>query len=147
VIELKGDFWMEAENDYDAIVCTINTRLRKDGTLVMGAGIAKEFAENFLYLPDTWGRRTKEMLKTCPFVELREHPCLVGLHTKYDWKDDSPLHLIDRSLKQLHVVAQSLNWTRILMTKPGCGHGGRSWGDEVKPLFDKFDHRYYVIDN
>lgn len=73
---------------------------------------------------------------------------LVGIHTKYDWRDPSPLDLIDRSVKQLYILSKSLDWKRILMTRPGCGHGGRSWELEVRPLLKSvLDERFEVIHN
>jgi hypothetical protein len=154
--ELTNDFWAEAEqSDVCAIVCTINTVCKKDGTLVMGAGIAKDFAERIEWLPERWGVRTARMSNgpTYPFVEIMQgnHPDIVGIHTKLDWRDPSPLNLVDRSIKQLYIVSMALEWRwgaqkRILMTRPGCGHGGLSWSKQIKPLMDKIlDDRFVVI--
>ena len=155
MIEITGDFWIEAsESKPDAIVCTINTVLRGDGNLVMGAGIAKDFAEQFDWLPDRWGARTRKLdgQRTYPFVEQREpwnaEPNLVGIHTKYDWKDPSPLKLVDRSIKQLYIIVEAMDWKRVLMTRPGCGNGGLSWERQVKPLMNNIlDERFVVITN
>ncbi len=156
--ELTADFWAEAEqDDVCAIVCTINTVCKKDGTLVMGAGIAKDFAERIEWLSDRWGVRTTRMNKskepTYPFVEIMQgsHPDIVGIHTKLDWRDRSPLSLVDRSIKQLYIVSKALGWRwgssqRILMTRPGCGHGSLSWEKDVKPLMAKIlDDRFVVV--
>jgi len=152
--EVSGDFWGLAEQDgVDAIVCTLNTVLKKDGTLVMGAGIAQQFAERMAWLPDRWGIRTKLMVeryhsKTYPFVERDEGRHIVGIHTKLDWKEPSPLWLIERSIKQLYIIANSLDWKSILMTKPGCGYGSLSWERQVRPLIKDVlaDERFVVVD-
>jgi len=151
--EVEGDFWCEANQGFDAIVCTINTVCKKDGTLVMGAGIAKDFAEHFEWLPDRWGIRTKELgspPRTYPFVEPVDErdqtPYLIGIHTKYDWKDNSPFKLVDRSIKQLYIIVRAFGWKRVLMTRPGCGHGGLSWERQVCPLLEQvLDERFVVI--
>ena len=147
--ELSGDFWMEAESNVDAIVCTINTVCKTNGGLVMGAGIAQQFADQFEWLQERWGCRTaKQGNRTYPFVELMSgtHPAIVGIHTKYDWKDHSPFKLVDRSVKQLYIIATSLGWKRILMTKPGCGYGGLHWEKQVRPLLEQvLDERFVVI--
>jgi hypothetical protein len=147
MIEKQADFWLEAE-DADAIVCTINTCLKKDGTLVMGAGIAKQFAEKFEWLPDAWGIRTKtiaDIYTTYPFVELSKGgPAIIGIHTKMDWRKDSTLELVERSVKQLAIICRSLNYKKVVITRPGCGNGGLSW-HVVKPLINPFlDDRYVV---
>ncbi len=147
--ELTGDFWAEAEHsDVQAIVCTINTMCKKDGTLVMGAGIAKDFCERLPWLSDRWGTRTKKMgEKTYPFVEVMQGgPDIVGIHTKLDWKDPSPPKLVDRSVKQLYIISRALGWKKILMTRPGCGNGGLHWEKFVRPLLTQvLDERFLVI--
>lgn len=160
--EVTGDFWIEAEEQKaDAIVCTINTVLKKDKRLVMGAGIALQFADRFDWLSDRWGCRTialsprgtaTPMKRTYPFVEPIDHgtftPALVGIHTKYDWKDPSPFSLVDRSIKQLYIIAQALNWKKVIMTRPGCGHGGLHWERQVKPLMEQvLDERFVVVND
>lgn len=149
--EMTGDLWLEAEDrDTDAVVCTINTTLKRDKRLVMGAGIALQFADQFDWLSDRWGRRTTMMegQRTYPFVELMDGsmPNLVGIHTKYDWKENSPFKLVDRSVKQLYIIANALGWSRVLMTRPGCGHGSLHWDKQVRPLLEQvLDDRFTVI--
>jgi hypothetical protein len=156
--EVEGDFWCEANQGADALVCTINTVCKNDGSLVMGAGIAKDFAEHFEWLPDRWGTRTQQMFgappvgmkRTYPFLEPCEprdsQPTLIGIHTKYDWKDPSPFKLVDRSVKQLYIIVRAFGWKRVLMTRPGCGHGGLSWERQVRPLLEEvLDERFVVI--
>jgi hypothetical protein len=151
MIEVARDFWLEAESA-QVLVCTINTVTRRDGQLVMGAGIAKDFAGHFPWLPDCWGIRTKGIQnnRTYPFVEMREpwnqDPHIVGIHTKFNWKDRSPFKLVERSVKQLFIIAEALNWHSILMTRPGCGHGGLHWEKQVKPLCETvLEDRFTIV--
>lgn len=151
MIEVAQDFWLEAESA-KVIVCTINTQRRKDGTLVMGAGIAKEFAEHFNWLPDCWGSRTAHLneQRTYPFFEMREpwnsDPHIIGIHTKLHWRDRSPFNLVERSIKQLFILVESLNLHAIVMTRPGCGHGGLHWEKQVRPLCESvLDDRFTIV--
>ena len=56
MIEIQGDFWEYAKKA-DAICCTINTTLKYDNLLIMGAGIAKQFAQQYPFLQKDWGDR------------------------------------------------------------------------------------------
>ena len=58
--EIIGDFWEEAQKDYDAIVCTTNNVIKSNGELVMGAGIAKDFGYQYPWIPEEWGRRIEQ---------------------------------------------------------------------------------------
>ena len=169
MIEKETDFWIEAETA-NAIVCTINQVLKSDGTLVMGAGIAKDFAEKFEWLPDRWGIRTDELsyratpeerathTRSYPFVDFSGYCpsgvsfilplAVVGIHTKLDWRDPSPIWLVDRSIKQLYIIARAMDWKKIVMTRPGCGNGGLSWERQVKPIMELvLDDRFTVVHN
>ena len=146
MLEIKGDIFKIANQENpDAICCTINQVVKQDGKLVMGAGIAKQFAAKWPLLPEKWGKR----IKSRPYVLVSNgYPCLVGFPTKIDWKNDSPIWLIERSAKQLVIIAEALNWKQILMTRPGCGFGGLDWNKEVKPVLQTiFDERFVVVNN
>lgn len=147
--EIKGDFWEIADRHRpDTLVCNINTTLKNDDKLVMGAGIAKDFAMRYPFLPIEWGFRitTWPKDKTFIIVSCREAGFeLVGLPTKIHWKNPSTLKLIDRSVKQLYNVTIAMGWRSVLMTRPGCGYGGLSWENHVKPILSNvLDERFIV---
>ena len=52
--EIKGNFWDECEK-YNALIVTTNGVLKNNGKLVMGKGIAKEFADMFPELQEILG--------------------------------------------------------------------------------------------
>ena len=47
--------------DAQALVCTTNLTIKRNGDLVMGAGIAKEFAIRWPHLPKDWGNRVAKL--------------------------------------------------------------------------------------
>jgi O-acetyl-ADP-ribose deacetylase (regulator of RNase III) len=151
MIEIKGDFWEHAKNDYEVLVCTTNCVLKNNGELVMGAGIAKQFASKIPVLPKLWGERAKRIqegrLKSCVAVVLWDlfGKYLVAFPTKYHWKEKSDLKLIERSAFQLLTITEAFGWKKILMTRPGCGKGGLNW-EEVEPILKRWlDSRFYVV--
>jgi hypothetical protein len=145
MLEVIGDFFTYAEqNSPDVLVCTVNQVTKLDGRLVMGAGIAKAFRDRYSGLDAEWGALTK-FKKSGILVSWNFMPqVLVGLPTKYDWKDPSDKRLIKRSLTQLVEFVDYCGMKSVLMTRPGCGHGGFKW-PEIKPLFKGFDDRWIII--
>src|SRR5688572_2369776 len=153
MIEITGDYWHEFWQGYDACCCTTNMVVKNSGELVMGAGIAKDFAERFKYLPSMWGKALSDLFKRkvepgllVDYGPVHHYPSLVAFPTKYNYKDPSSTTLIQKSAQQLKILANALGWKNVLLTRPGCGLGGLNWESEVKPMISKIlDDRFYVI--
>lgn len=153
MIEIKGDF-TKIHDDYSVICCTTNTCLNKKGELVMGAGIAKFFKEEYDFLPKVWGEKLKRMKKrnlpqimvdlTIDVKHGEKIKYLVAFPTKTDFKKNSTLELIENSAKQLEFITDSFGWDKILLPKPGCSNGGLLWED-VKGVLSFLDDRFHVI--
>ena len=98
-------FTLPNSNTNENIVCvTTNGIIRKDGTAVMGAGIAKTANQRFNLATKLAEHLKKNGNTVCDLGEYtfktsRFH--IVSFPTKQDWKDKSPLWLIERSAKQL----------------------------------------------
>lgn len=152
MIEVTGDFWSHLDNNrdvYDAICCTTNTVVKGNGELVMGAGIAKDFANEYKWLPANWGKRVQGHKQPIVIVTLMKvRPHLVAVPTKIDWKQPSTLELVDDSINSLAILTDQLGWQKVLLPRPGCSNGGLSWKLEVKPLLEKYlDSRFIIINN
>jgi hypothetical protein len=138
--------------EYDAICCTTNQIVKNNGELVMGAGIAKVFVEHFPGLPKIWGKQLAENKKResstkimCTSWQLLS-TYLIAFPTKLHWKDKSPITLIERSAEELVVLANQMNFSSVLLPKPGCANGGLNW-EQVKPLLEQYlDDRFTIID-
>lgn len=143
--ELKVNLWTAPA---DALCITINGVVKRDGNLVMGAGVAKEAALRWPNLPkilgeavSTYGLKTVLMQMESPSAHLFAIP------TKYHYKDKSDIHLIEKSLEQLVQYTDMLNYASVALPRPGCGKGGLDWQTEVKPLCEKLlDDRFIVVD-
>ena len=94
--------------EFDAVVCTTNKTLKNNGELVMGAGIAKVFKEEYPLLPREWGNQLKGWGKASAIFSLMatpassissiDGPFLIAFPTKNHWKDGSSPVLLDREL-------------------------------------------------
>lgn len=133
--------------DFDSYwrVIPINTVVKADGSLVMGAGLAKQAAERYPDLPKELGNhyRPKGVNVGITLV----YACrIIAFPTKFDWKKDSDLVLIESGLKELKFWI--LNEYKIVSPRLGCGLGGLNWERDVKPLVEKYfgdDDNFVVV--
>ena len=124
---IQGNIW-DIYKDYDAICCTTNQVVKPNGELVMGAGVAKQFASKYTFLAKRWGKIANTCLpgtdiKPEFFVTLmsvRPHLCFFA--TKHDWREKSKLRLIELSMAQLCTTINILGWKKVLLPKPGCSN-------------------------
>jgi len=149
---IKDDIrkYLKNTQNFDAVICTTNKIVKSNGELVMSAGIAKVFAEEFPFLPSLWGMveqtRAKQNIisKTIITRISGEFPLLIALPTKYHFKDKSDINLITSGLGELFYYS---GLKRILLPKPGCLNGGLDWETEVLPKISNFlDSRYTIIE-
>lgn len=106
-----------------------NLALRKDGSAVMGAGLAKKARDMCPTLEAILGQRIRE-----------GHDCTTHLHsnvyafpTKYDWRDKSDLKLVEKSAYEARKLTPEGG---CFPAWPGCGLGGLPV-QEVSSLFAK----------
>lgn len=152
--EISGDI-REQFNDYkwNALCCTINTVVGSDG-LIMGAGVALTFKEWHRFLPYIWGERIQrwKLPRTHIIVTTVDTDFTsgrvkyaIGFPTKRDFRQPSELALIERSAKQLQVIIEAMDWSNVLLPRPGCSNGGLEWKN-VKPILEPiFDDRVTII--
>lgn len=145
-------FWERAnKKDVDAIVCTTNNVIKSNGSLVMGRGIAAQFKETFKGIDYRWGKLVEGyqegghndygIILDGPNKYNHNSIYLIGLQTKREWFDPSPIDLVEFSCRKLFDLANLLCWSSIIMTKPGCGNGGLDWKvveKKIKFLDDRF---------
>lgn len=145
--EIKANFW-DVYKSYNAIVCPTNGVVKKNGELVMGGGLAKQFKQRFPYIAFSWGQMVKESGNHVYLHEHREDlPDLISYPSKKHWADVSDLFLIRRSADELLSLTNQKDYDNILVPRVGCGLGGLTW-DVVKPvMISRLDSRFTFITN
>lgn len=133
----------------EAYVVTTNGMTKKDGTAVMGAGIAKYAAQLFPNLPALLGRSLKKYGNRVFAYKVSPDGIntynVITMPTKHDWRDSSDLELIKTSCLQMMQVADVNGFTCIHMPKPGCANGRLDWETQVKPAIEPLlDDRFVV---
>lgn len=162
--EVVGDLFAQS---CDAICITTNHQCKGNGQAVMGAGVAKSAAQLYPLLPLILGQFLSETgdafclmtgknkdgadeirwQDSSGFFLFTAAPyAIVSLPTKKHWRDPSDLNLIELSVKRLVQLSDERSWTKVYLTRPGCGNGGLEWEKQVRPLIEPLlDNRFYVI--
>lgn len=152
---LECDMFSECKNG-DALCITTNGVVNKQGKLIMGAGIAKDFRDNFKGIDKTLGNYVNKygnrVFRVGEFeIKVGEEPfktiTVFSFPTKYNWKDKSDLCLINESCVQLKQVVEKFNIKGdIYVPAPGCSNGGLDWEKEVKPFIGQcfIENRYKI---
>jgi len=113
----KGNI-LQAEEDY--ICFTANSVIKRNGELVMGAGVAKAFRDNFKGISLEFGNKIEHLSEFNLLVIDR----IIALQTKIHFKNPSPIDLIDRTISKLNEFALENSNKTIAMTLLGTLNGG-----------------------
>ncbi len=158
MLEAKGDIFKLMQNA-DGICVTTNGVVKQSGELVMGAGIALSFKQRWPDLPAEFGKWVKLMGNVPCVVAKPINVSAAGVFnsdsrtifilsypTKHDYREDSDLNLIYHGAHKLVEWTNRLKMNKVLLTRPGCGLGKRSWEHEVRPLISPIlDDRFTVL--
>lgn len=143
-----GDLWAYLDR-VDAICITTNGVVKRDGTAVMGAGIAAEARRRFPHLPRALGAHL-ECAGNVPVVlgtqvGSLDPPTIISFPTKHDWRTDSSIELIMHSALRLVDIANVHGYAQVALPAPGCGNGGLVWS-VVRPVIAPIlDDRFVVV--
>jgi len=138
--ESTGNLW-NAKPEFIKCVTT-NGVIKKNGELVMGAGIALQAKEKYPQLPGLLGSYVRSGGNMVYYLEELN---IASFPTKNNWKDKSDIQLIVKSCTQLSAMLENINRYAVL-SRPGCGKGGLDWEREVKPSILKvLSDRVWVI--
>lgn len=131
-----GDIWEIARTEKAWVVVPTNTVIRKDGSAVMGAGLAKEADDRFPGLAARLGVHIARHRERLYFDASR----VICLPTKRNWRDPSTMDLVENGCYELAFIGRVLDDVEskqlILVPRLGCGLGGLNWERQVRPVVD-----------
>lgn len=146
MIEVKGNIWHYPAN---IIGITTNGSVKKDGTLVMGRGIALEAKQRWPEIPRILGS-TIQIVGNVPYMwhyHGTEFPFLRAFFSfpvKHRWQEQASIPLIKLSAIWLECMASYLPDQTFVLGRPGCGNGGLTWS-QVKPLLTDLPDNVHII--
>ena len=131
-----------------SVVCvTTNGVVKSNGCLVMGAGVAKDFATAYPDLPANLGKKVSTHGNHVYLGAIVDNTCILSFPTKHDYRNKSDLNLIIASAKRLVKWANANNITNpnsIYIPFPGIGHGGLDKQLVANSLVDILDDRFVL---
>lgn len=140
--EIRGNLWDHWESG-EWICITVNGFIKKNGALVMGRGCAKEARDRIPGIDRQLGRFVLGY-GNVPFDLPSKR--IITFPVKWHYKERADLTLIGKSAKTVKRIVETYNLKRIIIPRPGCGHGHLDWSD-VKPVLEKIfdDDRFLII--
>src|SRR4051812_48531648 len=114
------DIWTEPA---DAICITTNGFIKKNGSLVMGAGVGGQAQARYPGLPHYWGDCVFKWGQGIWAAEMPDGKFLLSFPVKHNWYEEADLTLIERSARQLQeYVDGNAGFEKVLLPRPGCGN-------------------------
>lgn len=144
--EIKGDIF-DYIGDADVVCVTTNGIVKTNGELVMGAGVAKAFANRYKNMPKILGKKVKDHGNIVFQGGEDNGTLLLSFPTKNNFKDKADIKLIIKSAERLRRFADKRNWQKIIIPSPGTGLGGLNKNTVYDALNKIFDNRFYIITN
>lgn len=149
----SGDiFLLPRANANDAVCITTNGIVRRDGKAVMGAGIAKYARDNFERVDSILGKKLSALGNQVHYIGIFKKPgsldrfTMLSFPTKEDWRENSKPKLIERSCREVMVVASQHKLDMVYLPCPGCANGHLDYWKDVRPiLLEELDDRFTVV--
>lgn len=141
----SGDMWSCITEPNSLFLITTNSFLKKDGTLVMGKGIAKEARDRDPSIAVTLGNL---ILRKCG--HLGKYGVIIGpmkkfgiFQVKYNFLEDANLDLIEFSATKLMSILNLPDYTGYTanLNYPGIGNGRLSRKEVTEVINKIFDDR------
>jgi len=133
----------------DVFVITTNSYIRKDGCLVMGAGIARQVRDMLPDVPKQLGKliqnaNAANKVYGILLTEVTVGKSVIGaFQVKRFFKDNADLEIIKESAQQLSTHANKYPDLRFDLNYPGIGMG-RLYEKDVEPLIACLPNNVYV---
>jgi hypothetical protein len=142
--EMIGDiFSKEILDRADAICFTSNGVVKFDGDLVMGAGVAKIFAQRYTWLPRAAGYAVRQGGNKVHIFD--GSPKILSFPTKLHWNKPSLVELIKKSAEELMVYTDVNKWENVFLPFPGIGKGGLKPNVVRTAVENIFDDRVVLL--
>ena len=120
--QIFGNLWNF--HSLGPVCITTNGIIKKDGTLVMGAGIALQAKQRF---PDVPGILADMVLTHGNRAFYLPVQNIFSFPTKDHWREKSDINLIAQSCHDIVDITNQMGFTEVFLPKPGCANGQLDW--------------------
>ena len=118
-----------------AIVFGSNLSIKKDGSNVMGAGLAKQIKERIPGIDKAHGEalmKFKGVQQIWPTKSGTKDPIIIAFPVKRHWSEDGNTWLIEKSCHELKAIASANKEMTFLWAFPAIGNGKLQPKDVIK---------------
>lgn len=122
MINHRGNMW-NVFNKADYFICTGNSCIKTNNSLVMGIGMAKEFRDKFTSFDELCGASINLICGHLGFYGFLKFDKLGIFQVKYHFLDNAEIKIIQRGVRILRKFALSCPSKQIHMNYPGIGYG------------------------
>lgn len=139
---LEGNIW-DYHKQGRVVAITTNGSVKKDGSAVLGCGIAKQAKELYPDLPRKLGEHIQHKKTELFLYETPDKKVIICMPVKKEWYEVADLRLIKFSLRAM----RSLPIDHIYLPRPGCGAGNLHWPtvrNEIMPIL--LNSNLYIVD-
>lgn len=142
----KGDMW-SVFGKTTIFMITTNPIMKKDGSIVMGRGIAKQAKEKFPSIPFDFGEQRRKMFLNTynvGYIGTYEDQDVWYFMVKDHWANKARLDIISNACAEIKTwVSFSEKGERIDLNFPGIGNGGLT-REEVLPIIETLPNNVHV---
>ena len=118
---------------HNVYMFTANSTIRKNGALVMGAGVAKVVRDKYKGVDSEFGKEINHHSVFGVKFLKHENTFIGAFQTKVNWQEESPLDVVKVSVHKLRGIVTRRPQLTFHLPCPAINHGGKSV-EEVLPL-------------
>ena len=138
--EAHADLW-ELYASGAVVAVTTNGLVGRDGRAHVGRGCAREALRRFPW----FGARLGALITARGNHVFHVGERVVSFPVEHHPLENPDLKLIERSARELAVLADAERWPCVVLPRPGCGGGGLTWGEARPLLVPHLDDRFLVV--
>ena len=146
MLDVMADLWTTS---CDARCITTNGTVKPNGRGVMGRGTALQAKRQLVGLEVTLGAQLLEHGNHVAILSrtgAKDRPTpLVIFPVKHQRHERADLDLIQQSARELVTLTAAQGWKVVLLPRPGCGNGQRTWTEVAPILTPILDDRFVVV--
>jgi hypothetical protein len=144
---IQDDIW-DYVNKLDYVCITTNSIVKRDGSLVMGAGIALAAVHHNPQLPKEFGDQilAKNLAGKFYGLLVSQDKKYIAFQTKLHYRDNSPIEVVEKSCEMLGRLAKRYPEQSFGLPYPGISNGKLNPKDVYPFLINLPDnvHVYHI---
>ena len=145
-MEYRTGNLLEHLQDYNYVLCTTNSYIKKDGSLVMGRGFAKDIKLTYAGIDIHFGNLITNYCKHLGTYGILFYGSVGAFQVKFDFKATAQLSLVEYSTQRLCEIAHKHSEYWFGLNYPAVGNGKLSI-EVIKPIIETLPDNVHIWRN